>query len=190
MDRAMQSNWHIVRLDSVPASPWRNGGGVTRELLARPDVECWSVRMSVAEVSASGPFSRFDGVTRWFAVLSGDGVRLRLGDRVAELNSASPPFMFDGGVPVDCELIGSATQDFNLMLRGRKGAMARVCGMHDSLGRAGTMLAVYASRESASIQCSQGCAEIPANALAWRILESDAPVRITGADMLWMEIAP
>ena len=54
------------------AAPWRNGGGVTRELLrlaARPATG--SVRVSVADIEADGPFSPFPGVERWFAVLRG-----------------------------------------------------------------------------------------------------------------------
>ena len=64
-------NWQLIRLDEVPASPWRNGGGVTRELLAWPEAADWCCRLSVAEVTQDGPFSRFDGVQRWFAVLGG-----------------------------------------------------------------------------------------------------------------------
>ena len=48
----------LVRVDAVAAVPWRNGGGVTRELLAWPDPRDWLLRVSVAEISASGPFSQ------------------------------------------------------------------------------------------------------------------------------------
>ena len=69
-------NWRSVSLASVPPQPWKNGGGTTRELLAWPTGADWRVRLSVAEVVADGPFSRFEGVQRWFAVLGGAGVRL------------------------------------------------------------------------------------------------------------------
>ena len=69
-------SWNVVRLADVAATPWRNGGGVTRELVAWPPQGEWQWRMSVAEVESSGPFSRFEGVQRWFAVLSGEGVAL------------------------------------------------------------------------------------------------------------------
>lgn len=71
-------SWQIVHLDDVAPRPWRNGGGVTRELVAWPHAQHWIWRMSVAEVAHSGPFSRFEGVQRWFAVLAGAGVRLQM----------------------------------------------------------------------------------------------------------------
>ena len=72
-------SWHTVALADVAPSAWKNGGGTTRELLAWPSPADWVFRLSVAEVQADGPFSSFAGVQRWFAVLSGAGVRLRLG---------------------------------------------------------------------------------------------------------------
>ena len=66
----------VVALMSAAPQPWRNGGGVTRELLAGR-TEDWSVRLSVADIERDGPFSAFAGVDRWFAVLSGAGVVAR-----------------------------------------------------------------------------------------------------------------
>ena len=109
--------WHTVSLADVTATPWRNGGGVTRELLAWPPEGDWQWRMSVAEVEGSGPFSRFEGVQRWFAVLRGAGVALDIAGEQHTLTSASTPLAFDGAAPTDCQLLNGATQDFNLMLR-------------------------------------------------------------------------
>jgi environmental stress-induced protein Ves len=52
-------SWQIVPLEDVSPAPWRNGGGVTRELLAWPTPQDWDWRISVAEVEKNGPFSRF-----------------------------------------------------------------------------------------------------------------------------------
>jgi hypothetical protein len=81
--------------------------------------------MSVAEVESNGPFSRFEGVQRWFAVLSGAGVALDIADERHTLTANSAPLAFDGSAPTDCQLLNGATQDFNLMLRG-PGARAAV----------------------------------------------------------------
>ena len=107
-----------MRLADVAATPWRNGGGVTRELVAWPPEGEWLWRMSVAEVETSGPFSRFDGVQRWFAVLSGAGVALDIDGERHTLTAESSPLAFDGAAPTDCQLLNGATQDFNLMVRG------------------------------------------------------------------------
>jgi uncharacterized protein len=181
------NRWQIVRLDAVAATPWRNGGGVTRELLAWPGAADWKIRMSVAEVGEDGPFSAFHGVTRWFAVLDGAGVRLRLDDSLHELTRDSAPFEFDGGVPAGCALIGGATRDFNLMLRGDRGHMARVRGslVRDCLHPC--FVAVYA-REPARLGFWGEATALPPRSLAWRMLDAPGEVCIDSDDALWMEI--
>ncbi len=111
----------ILPVADVTAIPWRNGGGVTRELLAWPDSQDWALRISVAEISASGPFSRFPGVDRWFAVLSGGAVRLdTAGTDPTELTAERETLhAFAGDVETHCTMQGAATRDFNLMVQRR-----------------------------------------------------------------------
>ncbi len=168
-------SWNIVRLGEVAATPWRNGGGVTRELLAWPEGAHWKVRMSVAEVAQDGPVSRVPGVERWFAVLAGAGVRLRLEGATHALATGSAPFRFDGGAATDCALVAGPTQDFNLMLRGCSGRMERLHGGRAVESGAGKLVANY---------------DIGARTLAWRILDTDTALRIEAPDALWMEIDP
>jgi len=179
-------SWNLVRLDEVAATPWRNGGGVTRELLAWPGADDWRVRMSVAEVATDGPFSRFDGVQRWFAVLDGAGVRLRVDGNSQLITRTSEPFAFDGGAATDCELVDGPTQDFNLMLRGAGGRIARVRGMHSAECRARQLVALYAGRDGARLA---GQAIAP-DVLAWRILDGDSLLQIESKSALWMEVTP
>ena len=42
----------VLPVAKAVAVPWRNGGGVTRELLAWPDSKDWALRVSVADVAA------------------------------------------------------------------------------------------------------------------------------------------
>lgn len=107
---------HVCVADTAPQA-WRNGGGSTRELLAWPVGADWRVRISVAEIAADGPFSAFDGVERWFAVLSGAGVVLSLSGIEHRLTPASAPLRFEGAAAPGCRLIDGATSDLNLMLR-------------------------------------------------------------------------
>lgn len=184
-------SWHTVRLNDVPSSPWRNGGGLTRELVAWPDSTDWTWRMSVAEVACGGPFSRFEGVQRGFAVLGGAGVRLTIGDQTHELTRTSAPLWFDAAVPVDCQLLDGATQDFNLMLRGDQVAakMLRISGVENFVLDAPRVVAVYAIDAPATVLLD-GCAQaLAANSLAWQSLDRRAVVQIQGSDALWMEIA-
>jgi hypothetical protein len=90
-------------------------------LLVRPRGDAWQVRVSVADVSVNGPFSRFPGVQRWFAVLDGAGVVLTIGSTEHRLDAGSDAFSFRGDVAVRCRLVDGPTRDLNLMLNGVPG---------------------------------------------------------------------
>ncbi|MEN9559423.1 MAG: hypothetical protein RLZZ502_634 [Pseudomonadota bacterium] len=102
--------WHHIHLAQVDPEPWRNGGGLTRTLLAWPETQ-WLVRASVAEIHQDGPFSRFDGIDRAFAVLSGEGVLL--GER--RIQKAQALHVFSGEEAPYCRLLGGTTVDLNFM---------------------------------------------------------------------------
>jgi len=184
-------SWNIIRLAQVAPSRWRNGGGMTRELLACPDSADWVWRMSVAEVAASGPFSRFDGVGRWFAVLGGAGVRLTIDGHSHELTRRSAPLCFDGASTVHCQLLDGVTQDFNLMLRsdGASAQMERVSGVLNLDTSVPMVVAVYAMEAGATVFFKHETLTLAAHSLAWRKLPANAAVRVESADALWMEIA-
>ena len=110
-------DWHLTTIADVAATPWRNGGGVTRELAVWPPEGEWQWRMSVADVTADGPFSHFEGVQRWFAVLQGAGVTLDISGVRHGLTTDSAPLQFDGAADTQCTLLAGPTQDFNLMVR-------------------------------------------------------------------------
>jgi hypothetical protein len=116
----------LVRTAEVATKPWRNGGGVTRELLALPAGEGWQVRVSVADVDADGPFSAFDGVERWFAVVDGAGVVLTIDGIEHRCRPDGDALAFAGAARTTCRLIDGPTRDLNLMLRGVRGALHRV----------------------------------------------------------------
>jgi environmental stress-induced protein Ves len=180
----------FVRLDEVTPAPWRNGGGVTRELLAWPGPDHWSIRISVADIERDGPFSPFPGVERWFAVLAGGGVRLTIDGDASPLTVRDQPVRFDGGAATTCQLLAGATQDFNLMLHGASGHVQRLSGSHAATCRAGTFVAVYSHLGDTTVRCAARQSDVPPKTLAWRILRSDGLIELIGEDALWMEIAP
>jgi environmental stress-induced protein Ves len=120
-----------VDADAVLPMPWRNGGGVTRELLRIPPAtphaaaDDWLLRVSLADISADGAFSAFEGITRWFTVISGAGVRLTWPASEHVLHVQDPPLEFDGGDAPWCALLDGATRDLNVMVR-RDAASARL----------------------------------------------------------------
>jgi environmental stress-induced protein Ves len=115
---------------TLPATPWKNGGGSTREIACWPPgagFDAFEWRVSIATIAASGPFSVFAGVERTIMLLEGDGVHLR-GEGVDHLLAAPlVPFEFRGDVAIDCTLLGGPSSDFNVMSRrGRVRTEVRV----------------------------------------------------------------
>ncbi|WP_421937458.1 HutD family protein [Phenylobacterium sp.] len=118
----------LLRAADRAAVPWKNGGGVTREVAAWPpgsgfDDFAW--RVSMAEVREDGPFSSFPGIDRVLTVLEG-AMRLTIQDAgVFDLSSRSAPLAFDGGVLTSAQLTAGPVLDLNVMTR-RGAAFARV----------------------------------------------------------------
>lgn len=116
----MSAGSRVVPAVEYRRTRWANGAGWTREIHAEagPRGTDWDWRLSIAEVAAAAPFSRFPGVDRELVLLAGEGMRLEFDD--GEAVDLEPPFgrhRFAGervltGVPV-----GGPTQDFNLMWR-------------------------------------------------------------------------
>lgn len=182
-------SWTLVPLDGARPQPWRNGGGVTRELLAWPDPAGWQLRISVADVQSAGPFSRFAGIERWFAVLEGAGVALRLAGGEQRLTQASEPFRFDGAAAVDCTLSAGPTRDLNLMAAPGRSRMVRVRGEHAFAPRGPRLLAVYAHGEAATVRLGGARCAVPAFHLAWLRLDAPATGTVQGGQAFWMEMA-
>lgn len=181
-------SWSLVSLASVASQPWRNGGGITRELLAWPTRNEWQARISVADVKADGPFSRFEGIERWFVVLEGEGVVLSAGGPADRLTTASGPLAFDGGEPMECALLGSATRDFNLMAPPGKGELRRVRGSQAVSTNAPALVAVYAHAHGARVIFGSEAIDVPAAHLAWRLQEDSLNGVVHGPDALWAEV--
>jgi len=162
----------IVALADVAPQPWKNGGGVTRELLRLPlpggITGEWLLRVSVADIAADGPFSPFPGVTRWFAVLEGAGVRLDWAeDWSASLKTSSRALEFDGADAPDCELLDGPTRDLNVMVRrGRARAFLGRAEFDQGWGWPGGARGVFTLRPLVLDRGGERIA-LPAHALAW-----------------------
>eukprot|EP00727_Mastigamoeba_balamuthi_P005014 m51a1_g14510 hypothetical protein (209) ;mRNA; f:830125-831008 len=174
--------------------PWKNGGGVTRELLrlAHPsgDAGRFVARLSVATVASAGPFSAFPGVDRVLMILEGAGVALDFGAApgVPEVTLDAPlkPVWFPGEAPVQCRLLGGAVRDFNLMTdRSLAGVTSfRVCRLSASPGPCGAA-SVPAPAWRAFAHVLSGAADVGAHRVAAEetlVLEDVAePVEIRSA---------
>lgn len=119
---------HLRAADRA-ASPWRNGGGVTREVMVSPagaDLATFDWRVSIADVASDGPFSVFPGIDRRMAVLTGTGIRLAVeGAAAIDLAPGDPPAVFSGDARTSGHLIDGPIRDLNVMTR-RGVAFARM----------------------------------------------------------------
>jgi environmental stress-induced protein Ves len=127
----------LIEANTITPTPWRNGGGCTRELFTRPDAaetlsptvdDDWALRISLADIDRDGPFSAFPGVQRWFVVVQGAGVHLSLPEGEVHQTLHSPPLHFDGAAAPGCRLLGGPTRDLNLMVRRGHGVLRTVTG--------------------------------------------------------------
>jgi hypothetical protein len=111
----------IQRFGEHLMMPWKNGLGITREVISRPASDesgGFDWRISLATVGASGPFSVFAGIDRTIAVLEGNGMQLTVGGRrESPLLVGSPPFAFSGDAEVQADCLGGETLDLNVMSR-------------------------------------------------------------------------
>ena len=181
--------WHVVQFKDVLPTPWRNGGGKTRELTAWPTPADWLWRASVADVEQTGPFSDFAGVQRWFAVLKGDGVCLTIDGRTHRLGSSDQPLLFDGAAQTDCELLGGATQDFNLMVKhGTTARMQRIFSRFETSFTAPKIIAACAYKYRATVQIGTEFHEILPQSFGWAHVQAHVAVHVQSRDVLWMEI--
>jgi environmental stress-induced protein Ves len=182
-------DWHQIRLQDVPASPWKNGGGTTQSLICWPSPSQWVFRMSVARIDSDGPFSEFMGVERWFAVLRGNGVTLQFPDRRVVLGHKDPALQFSGETACQCSLTRGPTLDFNLMVQGISAKMARI----DRLAYVGnfksqTTLAIFVVEAGGHIQINQQTQELNTESLYWITLDQDEQIKFNGMHVMLIEM--
>ncbi|CAB3767750.1 HutD/Ves family protein [Paraburkholderia humisilvae] len=146
----------LIRGADLLATPWKNGGGVTREIAAYPhgagfDAFVW--RVSLADVEQAGPFSRFAGIDRTLVLIAGAG--MLLDEAQGRTHALKQPFdiaRFAGETVIDARLVDGATRDFNLMVR-RGAATGRL-----DVWRGGEVHTV--SADTVLLFCAAGSVEV------------------------------
>ncbi len=106
-----------ICLDTLPLTPWRNGAGQTREIVAysqSDSSESFSWRASIATINQDCYFSLFPGVDRIITLLHGEGVTLTAPGWQQQLKHGES-FSFRGEEKIYARLQGGISHDFNLM---------------------------------------------------------------------------
>lgn len=114
--------YRVFDLQVITPAPWKNGGGLTQEIICWPPgagLSDFHWRVSVAGIHAGGPFSVFPGVDRVILLLEGGGVWLRSPGQGLDhrLDQCYQPLHFSGDHACDCELLDGDSRDFNVMTR-------------------------------------------------------------------------
>ena len=115
----------IIRYAELKAQPWRNGGGVTREVASHPAGASsapgtgdggWDWRVSIADVSKAGDFSAFPGMDRVLTVVEGELLLLSVDGAEHPLEKYRP-FRFSGDAAAAGALPTGDIRDLNVITR-------------------------------------------------------------------------
>jgi environmental stress-induced protein Ves len=107
----------IIRFAGLKAEPWRNGGGVTREIARQGSAGGgWDWRVSIADVTKAGDFSEFPGMERVLTVIEGDLLLLTVNGTEQPVEKYRP-FRFDGGAATVGALPTGDIRDLNVITR-------------------------------------------------------------------------
>ncbi|ACL41445.1 protein of unknown function DUF886 [Pseudarthrobacter chlorophenolicus A6] len=111
----------IIRFAELKATPWRNGGGTTREVLSGPagepaTADGWGWRVSLADVTKAGDFSPFPGCERVLTVVEGDLLLLSVDGSERPVEKYRP-FRFDGGAATTAALPTGDIRNLNVIAR-------------------------------------------------------------------------
>jgi environmental stress-induced protein Ves len=107
----------IIRFADIKPQPWRNGGGVTRELASHsPEAGEWDWRVSIADVTKAGAYSAFPGMERLLTVVEGDLLLLSVDGAEHPLEKYRP-FRFPGGAESFSALPTGDIRNLNVITR-------------------------------------------------------------------------
>nr|WP_246264581.1 HutD family protein [Aromatoleum toluvorans] len=105
---------------TLPTGPWRNGRGTTRVIASgsfsqNPDQ--WDYRLSLADISESGPFSTFKGIERSSLLLEGRSILLTDGEERQLRAGPLEIIQYDGEWPLSAVIGSNPARFLNLMIR-------------------------------------------------------------------------
>ena len=121
-----------MRESNYTSVPWKNGGGVTREIFRSPvEGTEFDWRLSLATIAAPGPFSAFAGYHRTLVLVGGAGVELNFAQHgTSRLSVPGQSVEFDGAWQTSCILLDGPSTDLNLIVAsGRTQSMSRAMAL-------------------------------------------------------------
>ncbi|MCG9510765.1 HutD family protein [Acinetobacter pittii] len=105
----------LIKADQYTKMLWKNGAGFTLEIARSQGEADFDWRISMADVTTSGPFSLFPNKQRIISVLDGQGMILHVDDLAAKKLNQGEILAFSGESHVQSELVDGAIRDLNLI---------------------------------------------------------------------------
>ncbi|WP_426455613.1 HutD/Ves family protein [Acinetobacter sp. KB005] len=105
----------VLKADQYTKMLWKNGAGYTLEIARSQGDLDFDWRISMADVTTSGPFSIFPNKQRIITVLDGKGIELHVDDLPAKSLKLGDIFAFHGESQVHSELVDGVIRDLNLI---------------------------------------------------------------------------
>lgn len=108
----------VIEREQWRRQPWKNGKGVTFEILREPDRDDYDLRISLAEDPEPATFSTFPGYVRW-SFLSGPApiILAQRGGPTVELLALGDHVRTPGEVVISSSLPAGPTMLFNVLAR-------------------------------------------------------------------------
>jgi environmental stress-induced protein Ves len=114
----------VIRYADYPVAPWRNGLGLTREVIAagagngggdgvRDGGFDW--RVSMAQITSEAPFSFYPGIRRTLAVVDGGALELVVEGQKQRIGVGDAAVTFAGDATVSARPLDAQVTDLNLM---------------------------------------------------------------------------
>lgn len=105
----------VFKADQYTKMLWKNGAGYTLEIARNVGDTDFDWRISMADVTTSGPFSLFPNKQRIISVLNGQGMVLHVDNLPAKTLKQGDIFAFHGESQVHSELVDGVIRDLNLI---------------------------------------------------------------------------
>jgi uncharacterized protein len=170
---------NILRESGFAAVPWKNGGGVTREILRAPaEPGAFDWRLSLATIGSAGPFSSFEGYHRTLVLVAGAGVELHFTQHgTSRLSTPGQAVSFDGAWQTSCTLLDGPSTDLNLIVSVQRAQSAsRVMAL------TGEQVIQTADWTEVFVCCLSGAMRVTNTAAQVEILHAVDVARCTPAD--------
>lgn len=172
----------VLRAGDYHLKPWKNGQGVTRDILLLPAAENFDIRVSLADIPPESTFSAFPGITRHITLVTGEAMTLHFAAGQSHALKPLQPLTFDSGKTPLSRASDGLVRVLNVMTRNGKwhsGVTLLRVGEHRAQPPSPGVLLLFAAQGRWVAQA--GAAEAEAAEGETLLVGAESPVRFMAA---------